>query len=108
MEPDSAFRVVVCEVDGRSLVRITGDLDASSSPTLREALLALLDVGQRAISVDLTDVTFMDSTGVGVLIDVVRAGGEVIIVGASARARRVLDLTGITSLDEVHEAFARN
>src|SRR4051812_35592530 len=88
MEPESSFRVVVSEVDGRSLVRVNGDIDASSSPTLRDALMALLDVGQRTISIDLTDVTFIDSTGVGVVIDLVRAGAVITIVGASSRVRR--------------------
>jgi len=107
MEATSEFRVVVGDVDGGPLVRVNGDVDASSSPTLRDALLALLGVGERAISLDLTDVTFIDSTGVGVVLDVVRAGAVVTIVGASPRARRLLDLTGITTLDNVHEAFAR-
>src|SRR3954453_8277091 len=108
MEAESAFRVVVSEVDGRSLVTINGDIDASSSPTLREALLALLDVGRESIDIDFADVTFFDSTGVGVIVDAVRAGAVLTIVGASPRVRRVLDFTGITAINGVHESFARN
>jgi anti-sigma B factor antagonist len=108
MEADSEFRVVVCEVDGRSMVRVNGDVDAASSPTLRDALMALLAVGEREINVDLTDVSFIDSTGLGVVIDLLRAGAVITIVGASPHARRLIDLTGITTLDNVHEAFARS
>jgi len=107
MEADSTFRVVVCDLDGRSLVRVNGDVDAASSPTLRDALMALRGVGERDLYIDLSDVTFIDSTGVGVLIDVIRADAEITIVGASARAQRLLDLTGLTTLDNVHEFVAR-
>src|SRR4051794_37420372 len=106
MEAESEFHVVVCDVDGRSLVKVDGALDAHTAPTLREALIALHGVGEHEIRIDLAAVTFIDSTGIGVLVDVVRVGGVITIVAASPTVQRLLELTGLTSLDNVHGAFA--
>jgi anti-sigma B factor antagonist len=79
-------------------VQLHGEVDITAAPTLREALHALVNVGATEISLDLSAVTFLDSSGVGVIGEVVRNGAWVTITGASDRARRVLDLTGLSRL----------
>src|SRR3954452_6481782 len=100
------FSVVLTERDGRPVVQLQGDIDLLASPIVREALAALVNVGEHEIAIDLTDVTFMDSSGVGVIGDIVRRGAWVTIAGASPPAQRVLDLTGLSNLCTVHADLA--
>ena len=72
--------------DGNStLLKVKGELDALTSPELRPVLDALANEADRAVTVDLTDLRLIDSSGVGALVALykrVRAnGGSVRFVG---------------------------
>lgn len=53
---------------GTALVTINGHLDTYSAPDVRAALIALINEGRYRQVVDLTAVTFLDSTGLAVLV----------------------------------------
>ena len=106
MEP---FALVVSEVeqdaagavDGRSSrrVRAVGELDMSSAAELTSCLDALIDDGATLVSVDASDVTFLDSTGLRVLVDasvrLEQVGGVLVIDPMSNGVHRVLEITGL-------------
>lgn len=70
------FAFSLRQLDARtSVIALEGDLDLSSAPRLRWALLDLRDNGQRQIIVDLSPATFMDSTALGVLLSFRRTLG---------------------------------
>ena len=73
---------------------------------LAEQLTQLFDTGRRTVIVDLTSVTFLDSTGLGTLVAArnraEEAGGQLPIIGSG---ERVLKLFRITGLDEVFEIY---
>ncbi|MFC8125638.1 STAS domain-containing protein [Streptomyces sp. NPDC057302] len=81
------------------LVRVRGELDLDSAPSLTSLLAPLLT---RTIEVDLADVTFIDSSGVNVLLshqDQCRAvGGCFVVIQPSSVVRRVLQLLGVDGL----------
>ena len=81
------------------VVDAAGGLDTAAAPQLRLLLLDLLEDGQRNLLVDLSRITFLDSTGLGVLVGGVRrltdAGGTLNLVVTDARILQVLDLTGL-------------
>lgn len=81
------------------LVVLEGELDISTAPRFKADLYALVDEGARDIVVDLTAVTFIDSTALGVLIGGVRrvrpAGGSIVLVVDGRAVRRALALTGL-------------
>ncbi len=62
-----------------ALIAMTGEIDYSVSPQLRERIFDHIDAGRRRVVLDLSDATFIDSTAIGVL------------VGASARLRGLGD-----------------
>jgi anti-sigma B factor antagonist len=83
---------------GVVIAEVTGDIDMSTVSGLRERLFGLADGGQSLI-VDLNQVTFIDSTGLGVLIGAARRaaahGGSVQAVCSRPQTRKLLWLTGV-------------
>ncbi|GAA2632574.1 anti-sigma factor antagonist BldG [Dactylosporangium fulvum] len=88
------------------MVTAEGELDVSTSPELRRTVNAALDQGNGTLIVDLSAVTFMDSTTLGVLIGAYNrlreTGGGLAVVCPDDRVRRVFRITG---LDKVFHLF---
>jgi anti-sigma B factor antagonist len=84
-----------------SVVTVAGEVDVATSPALSQALADELVEGVR-LAVDLSGVTFLDSTGLGVLVHalngVVDAGGELRLVVTDPNVLKVFE---VTSLDDV-------
>lgn len=83
-------------------VHVRGDLDLSTSPELGEALLREIDDG-KAVVLDLSGVTFIDSTGLNTLIRAFRAsesnGGMLALSpNVPAQVSRVFQITGLDAL----------
>jgi anti-sigma B factor antagonist len=87
---------------GQGLVCVAGELDVGTAPQLGQALAEVLRLGGALIVLDLAGVTFMDCTGLGVVLRARDAsllrGGGLRLVGMSARVRTLLTLTGTQSL----------
>jgi anti-sigma B factor antagonist len=90
--------VTVRRERGVAIAEVTGDIDMSTASGLRERLSGLADSGQPLI-VDLNRVTFIDSTGLGVLVSAARRasaqGGSLHAVCSRPRTRKLLWLTGV-------------
>ena len=87
---------------GLGLVEVSGEVDLYTAPRLKDEIVALLDEGAANMVVDLSQVTFIDSTALGVLIGGIKrvhtVGGELVMV---ARSRPVQKILAITGLDKV-------
>jgi anti-anti-sigma factor len=85
-----------------ALVHVDGEIDAGTAPALGQALDAAVDRGMRTVVVDAAEVTFIDSSGLSVLVAAHKRlqvdGGELVVAHASAPVRRLL---GIAGLDRV-------
>jgi anti-sigma B factor antagonist len=95
------------QVDDLAIVSVGGEVDLETASQLGDhALEALRDVSPHVL-LDLTDVTFMDSTGLKVLLSIQRradlAGGSFAIAGASRSVRKILTLTGLDQTFTIHE-----
>lgn len=89
-------------VPGTTTVRPTGEIDIWTAPDLRKQWLDLATAEKPDVFVvDLTEVTFLDSTGIGTLVSLRNAqqehGGEVAVRGANPMIVKVLKLTGLAS-----------
>ncbi len=86
-------------------IRLTGELDMSTAPQLGEVLDAAVEHGG-TILVDLSELTFMDSTGINVLLRAavsLRGRGCLILHGEQDRVRRLLDLIRVDgSIPNIH------
>jgi anti-anti-sigma factor len=81
----------------RALITLTGEIDLTSAPLLRETLRQCLLDGIRAIDVDLTTVTFCDCSGLNAFINAARhtttAGGTLRLHHPSPMLTRLFALT---------------
>jgi anti-sigma B factor antagonist len=88
------------DVDERThVVAPRGEVDAVTAPQLGRRLLGLADEGKTQVVVDLSNVTFMDSTGIGVLLNAVRQlrqrDGGLVLVCPTERILRPFQITGL-------------
>ena len=86
--------------EGATVVEVAGELDLHSAPQLRAELARAIESGAPPrIVVDLGGVTFLDSTGVGVLVGALKrareAGGKLHFCNAQPRVNRVFEITGL-------------
>jgi anti-sigma B factor antagonist len=80
-------------------VALRGELDVVTSPQLRETMLGLVENGVRAVDIDLSELQLIDSTGLGVLVGVLKRvlqyGGEMRLRSPQRATRKVLSITGL-------------
>ena len=97
-------------VDGCTVVSVAGDVDISTSPALRTALAEATASGGRPVVVDLTDVPFLDSTALGVLVGAFNAtrhtGDRFAIVTDHEAVLKVLRITALHDVLGAHPTVA--
>jgi anti-sigma B factor antagonist len=90
------------------VVHVTGDVDMGAVTPLRRVLHALGDAGADVV-VDLTQVTFIDSTGVGLLVSALRRterhGGSLSLVVDREPIMKVFRITALTRLFTIHSTL---
>ena len=93
-----------------AIVDVSGEIDVLTSGALRDRLLAVAGKGHDGLVVNLDNVDFIDSTGIGVLIGVwrrVQAGrGNLALAAPSRRTRRIFDIAGISEIFSIHDSVA--
>ena len=79
-------------------VIVRGELDCASAPLLADEVRTLLGEGTCRLTVDLGEMTFIDSTGLATLVWALRAaresGGDVVLHGPTKNVRKVLAISG--------------
>jgi anti-sigma B factor antagonist len=93
-------------VDDMQVFELTGSLDIATSPTVRAALTSASERGDHRLIVDLTQVDFLDSTGLGALIGAQRRAkafdGDVRLVAKEGQILRLLRITGLLKVFAVY------
>jgi anti-sigma B factor antagonist len=96
------------------VVVVSGELDMAAAPAFEERLVASVSGDERVV-LDLSDVTFMDSTAIGAMISARKKAnmtrGRFAVVCHPGDIRRMLEYTGLDAafdvVDTREEAFAR-
>jgi anti-sigma B factor antagonist len=97
------------------VIKVAGEIDVYTSPSLKSALVAAVSEGCRILIVDLDKVGFIDSSGLGVLVGALRRAretdGDLRIVSARETVVKIFRITGLDrvfpvypTLDEAREA----
>jgi len=88
------------------IVDVVGQIDMGTSPALRKALLDSLNGAER-LAINLTEVTYIDSSGIASLLEVLQWAQKqkkrVMLFGLAPAVLYVLQLTRLTGVFEIHE-----
>lgn len=85
-----------------AVLQVTGEVDVATAPMLREQMRELAAKGAVHLIVDLSRVSFLDSTGLGALVGGLKrlreADGSLALVITASRILRVFQVTGLTNV----------
>ncbi|MFZ1362761.1 MAG: STAS domain-containing protein [Candidatus Nanopelagicales bacterium] len=103
------------DAPGIPVVKVVGEVDVASVPLLDQELGALAKAGKNKIIVDFSGVSFIDSTGLGVVVKALKnareAQGWVRVVAQEDRVTKVFAITGLDAefalSETIEEAAAR-
>ena len=103
-------------IDGTTVLTIAGELDVSAAPFLREKLNELIRVGGGDVVIDLHRVSFVDSTGLAILLNALRrltrARRHMAVVIGNSAVRRAFEVTRLhwtfDVFDDVESALQRS
>jgi anti-sigma B factor antagonist len=106
-EVEEALAPIAIEVGpgpsaGEQVVAVAGEIDVATSPELRQAIERVIDDTAR-LTIDLSGTTFIDSSGLGVLVGALKRARElghegIVLRGIQEPVRRVLEITGLAEL----------
>ncbi|WP_168583227.1 STAS domain-containing protein [Gephyromycinifex aptenodytis] len=93
--------------NGTTVVEVSGDVDVYSAAVLRDGLDRLIGAGRTHFVLDLDGVTFLDSTGIGVLVGRLRRvrlqEGSIHVACSVPKILRVFSITGLDQVFPLHE-----
>lgn len=97
-----AFNITSEKKDGVALIRVEGEIDMFTSPNLRDTLIPFFIPQTPAVIVDLSKVSFMDSSGIATLVEGLqwskKEGRRFILAGLG---KTVFNALSLTKLDNV-------
>lgn len=110
------MRIEIELIDDRTAVcRVSGELDAYTAPDLRDKLDEVLETGRPWIIADLKQLTYLDSTGLGILVGTAKkcrqAGGDLAVASDRRNLLRIFQISGteqiLNVVPDVEQAQAR-
>ena len=94
--------------DGRTIVAVGGEIDVYTAPKLRDKITELVGEGNHQLVIDMENVDFLDSTGLGVLVGglkKVRAhDGSMELICTQERLLKIFRITGLAKVFAIHES----
>jgi anti-sigma B factor antagonist len=108
---DSGFDVATNPSEDGITITVAGEIDVATSPTLRQELHTALDAGAPRVVIDLSKTTFIDSSGLGVLVGALKRRREadasadqpLILIGLQDPVRKVFEITGLSTLFTIED-----
>lgn len=83
-------------------IELIGDVDIQSSSSLKEEINLMLNEVETDLIIDCTDLSYIDSTGLGVLIGVLKrvknVQKEITIINAQSNIKKLLNITGLDKI----------
>jgi anti-sigma B factor antagonist len=101
------FEVTADVVDRTATVTVRGEVDVYTAPQLRDRLYSVVADGAGLVVLDLSAMTFIDSTGLGVIVGTLKrlreGGGDLTLRSPSRSTRKVLEITGLNRIMEIED-----
>jgi anti-sigma B factor antagonist len=87
-------------------VSLSGEIDAYTAPKLKDSLVPASEITGTKMTVDLSEVSYMDSTGLGVFVGIFKTlranDGDLQLVGLSDRLQRLFEITGLSEIMNIN------
>lgn len=100
--------IQVREVGSVVILDINGEIDLYNAPEIKENIKSQMEQGKNQIIINLDKVSYIDSSGIGVLIsslsNLKKAGGGLKIIHVYASVRKVFELTKLTSFFDIYDS----
>jgi anti-sigma B factor antagonist len=102
------MKITTTELKHCDLIKVSGRIDSSTAPQLSDAINELLEKGRFKFVLDLSEVDFMSSAGLRVLVNTQKNcrrynRGELILAAVPKNVLSALDLTGFVSLFKFYD-----
>jgi anti-sigma B factor antagonist len=102
------------EIAGRQILDVVGEIDVYTAPQFKTSVNDILGTGQEHLIINMAAVTYMDSSGFGILLSATKRlrpqGGTVNLVKCTPAIDRILRITRLDSIfhiyDNVEDAIA--
>lgn len=95
------------ENDGAAIIRLQGEVDVYTAPKLKSTLIDLVDKGNFKVVVNLEQVDFMDSSGLGVLVGGLKRvrshEGAIALVCTQENILKIFRITGLVKVFPIFE-----
>lgn len=105
-----ALDVEASREETAGVIALRGEIDVYTAPLLRQKIVDLVDEGATNLVVDMADVDFLDSTGLGVLVEglkrVKARGGNLALVASQDKILKIFDITGLNKAFPIHATRA--
>ncbi|WP_078543047.1 anti-sigma factor antagonist [Litchfieldia alkalitelluris] len=99
------IQIDIREISEGHYVTIHGEIDVYTAPQVKEKLLPISEIENSHLIVDLSDVSYLDSTGLGIFIgafkNIKKHNGEFKLVGLSERLERLFSITGLSGIMDI-------
>jgi anti-sigma B factor antagonist len=87
---------------GHFVIAARGEIDLFTAPELKQVITDAIESGERRMAIDLTEVSFLDSTALGVLIGAVKRlrsrGGALAVVNTDSSIAKTFQITGLDQI----------
>ena len=91
-----------------TVIELTGELDAYTSARFREVMVEAIEEGGGNLIVSMTDVEYIDSSGLGALVGGLKRSsernGRIVLVCTQPQVRKVFEITGLRKVFPIYDA----
>ena len=95
------------KIDGQTVVSLSGRIDSTAAVEFEEKIIEIVDAGTHTMIIDFLRVQFISSAGLRVLLLAAKKvkpyGGKILLCDMSKDVREVFDISGFSSIFEIHD-----
>ncbi len=99
---DMDLQIKIRKIDDIPVMDLSGEVDAYTCSRLREAMIEVIDDGGSDLVVNMKDVEYIDSSGLGTLVGglkrVSERQGSIAVCGTNSQIKKVFDITGLVKV----------
>jgi anti-sigma B factor antagonist len=103
------MRIEMTSNSDRQVITVSGEVDLATSPDLDVAIIAALESGAESLVIDLAEVSFMDSSGLGVIVRGLKrcreADKDLDLIISNERVLKVFGITGLDQVIPIHTSI---